>query len=116
MEEPELLRALGARLRARRGGMTQRRLAHLANVEMSTVSRIEHGQTDPSLLRVRRIATALQMSLEELFHDLETGVEPISEVAMLAAEVAILRSELSILQEANANSRDARLTNEIAAD
>ena len=54
-----------AALRKKRG-MTQAQLARLSNVPRSTVTHLESGEGNPSLLNLSRIAGALQVSIEEL--------------------------------------------------
>jgi transcriptional regulator with XRE-family HTH domain len=53
------------RLRLERG-ITQESLAFEANVTIATLSRIERGVTAPKVGTLRKIATALGMSLAEL--------------------------------------------------
>ncbi len=73
--------------------MSQGSLAQLAEVELSTISRIERGLVDPSFMRVRAIALALQLPLSELFDDL-AELNPISNVEQLRAELEGIRREL----------------------
>jgi len=60
---------LGLQLRnlRQRRGLSQRKLAQLANVSNATVSLIEHGKTDPSLGLLRKILDSLGVSLAEFF-------------------------------------------------
>lgn len=50
----------------RKRGITQAELARLANVPRSTVTHLESGAGNPSLMNLARIAGALQISIEEL--------------------------------------------------
>lgn len=64
----EVLRDWGKRLRARRGLITQERLAELAGVDQSTISRIERGD----LKRISddlkwKLAGALGCTVDEVF-------------------------------------------------
>lgn len=54
-----------AQLRTKRG-LTQSSLAKLAGLPRSTLTHIESGEGNPTLMNLARIATALQVSLEEL--------------------------------------------------
>lgn len=47
-------------------GMTQSALAKLAGVPRSTVTHIESGEGNPTLMNLARISSALQVSIEEL--------------------------------------------------
>lgn len=60
--------ALGSairRLRERRG-FTQEALAHDAGITTGTLSQIERGQSNPTWGTVRRIAGALNVSMDEV--------------------------------------------------
>ena len=59
-----LARAL-RRLR-RENGNTQEDLAHNAGITVTSLARIERGQTNPRWTTVRRITSALEISLAEL--------------------------------------------------
>lgn len=62
-------RGLGKRLQAvrREAGMTQQELCHAANLSFSTLAKIERGAIRaPSIFTIRSIATALNMSLDDL--------------------------------------------------
>ncbi len=64
-----MLRALGKRIRDLREerGLSQERLAELANMHENHVRRIEGGTANPSYLVVGRIARALGVSPSALF-------------------------------------------------
>jgi transcriptional regulator with XRE-family HTH domain len=64
-EEPDPDGAFVHRLRVERG-ITQEALAIKAHVTIATLSRIERGVTAPKVGTLRKIATALGMSLAEL--------------------------------------------------
>lgn len=57
----------GRRVRARRGSISQERLAELAGTDQSTISRIERGLVRPSDDLKWKIAGALSTTVEELF-------------------------------------------------
>lgn len=65
--------AFGLAVRRRRtlGGMSQERLAELAQVERAYVSALERGKRNPTLLTQQRIAAALGISLSQLIVDAE---------------------------------------------
>lgn len=50
-----------------RHNLTQEQLADLAGVRRETISFIEQGKYNPSLLLAHRIAKALESSVDELF-------------------------------------------------
>lgn len=93
----EALRALGRRIallrRARK--LSQRDVARLAKVDLSTVSSIERGQGDPKISTIANLARALNVRVADLFSD-----EPLPE------QVAIdeLRSQI---EEVGAIAREA---------
>jgi transcriptional regulator with XRE-family HTH domain len=57
---------VGKRIAARRGKRSQKDLAREAGVDLSTVSRIEGGKTDPQLSNLAAIAEALGIPLHRL--------------------------------------------------
>jgi predicted transcriptional regulator len=59
MESQELLRSIRGR-----AGLTQRRLAQLAGVPQSTVSRIESGAIDPRISTLSRLLRSCGYELE----------------------------------------------------
>jgi transcriptional regulator with XRE-family HTH domain len=52
-------------LRAERG-VSQERLAHIADLDRTYVSGIERGERNPSLANILRIADALEVKVSEL--------------------------------------------------
>lgn len=72
-EQPDpAFAALLKRLREQRG-ITQEQLAFDAAVTVSALSRIERGLTSPGWTTVRRITSALSLSMVELACELEGG-------------------------------------------
>jgi transcriptional regulator with XRE-family HTH domain len=72
-EQPDLvLAALLKRLREERQ-VTQEQLAFEAGITASALSRIERGLNSPGWMTIRRIVTALGVSLVELASDLEAA-------------------------------------------
>jgi len=69
MKSAELLTLLGVRIRTLRkaNGITQERLAELADINLSYMSEIERGQANVSLCIVNEIANALGTTIPELF-------------------------------------------------
>jgi transcriptional regulator with XRE-family HTH domain len=64
-----LLRALGKRIRELRKaqGISQERLAELAEVHENHIRRIEGGEANPSYLVILRITRALKIAPSDLF-------------------------------------------------
>ena len=69
----ELLRALGAAVRAIRlgHGITQERLAELAGLHTTYVSDIERGLRNVGLINLGRLASALDIDLPTLMREVE---------------------------------------------
>ena len=63
-----------AALRKQRG-ISQETFALLINVSQPTLSRIERGQSMPDALTIRRIATALDLSTDELHRYVDNALE-----------------------------------------
>lgn len=66
--EANLLRSFGMRLRALREerGLSQEALANLAHVNRTYVGSVERGERNVSLVNIRRLADALDVSAAEL--------------------------------------------------
>jgi transcriptional regulator with XRE-family HTH domain len=60
--------AYGRALRELRGerGISQERLAHLADLDRTYVSGIERGERNPSLANLLKLASALDIAVSEL--------------------------------------------------
>src|SRR5260370_27008252 len=71
----EFLVSLGARVRdlRTRRGMTRKTLAHESDVSERHLAQLESGEGNISILLLRRIATVLNVSLEELFSVTQNG-------------------------------------------
>ena len=67
VETPEY--DLGERLRYLRElrGLTQKQLAHLANVSQATIAHVEKSTKDPSVETMRKLAEALDVHVATLF-------------------------------------------------
>jgi transcriptional regulator with XRE-family HTH domain len=65
----------GKRLRQvrERAGISQEKLAELAQLHRTYVSSVERGKRNISLLNIERLATALGVSLRELMPDAGEG-------------------------------------------
>ena len=67
-DENSILRCFGKRVRNLREarGLSQEQFAHLTDLDRSYIGGVERGQRNISLKNLEKIATALEMSLEEL--------------------------------------------------
>lgn len=63
----ETLRDWGSKLRARRGSISQERLAEIAGIDQSTISRIENGNMAVSDELKWKLAGALGCLVSDLF-------------------------------------------------
>ncbi len=102
---PEVVRALGARVRELRKehGMTQRELARRMEVPRTYISKIEMSKAIPTLASLDRIASALGVDVRDLICDARSRRE--NEVAALfqdefLGEIARLANKLNALQRA----------------
>ena len=68
MTSAELSKILGNRIRKLREErkISQQNLAEMCNVEKTNMARIEAGRTNPTLLTMYKISSALKVSLAEL--------------------------------------------------
>ena len=66
--EAEYLKELGKRIKAKRKekGIKQVDLGYACDIEKQSMSRIEAGNTNPSILLLRKIAEILGVNLSEL--------------------------------------------------
>jgi len=71
MSDSKFLSVLGARIRKLRlkKDMTQNELAMLCNFEKASMSRIESGQTNMTILTIIKISNALDVDIKDLFGD-----------------------------------------------
>jgi transcriptional regulator with XRE-family HTH domain len=69
MTDPKFLASLGARIKELRTtkNMTQNELAIQCNFEKASMSRIESGKTNITVLTLRRISRALEVEVFEFF-------------------------------------------------
>lgn len=70
------LKAFGENLKKKRKskGFTQEQLANDLNVEISQISRLERGILNTSVLNLKKITVALDISIAELF-DFEEQID-----------------------------------------
>lgn len=70
-DQAAFVRELGVRIAIirRDRGLTQEQLAELVGVDPQTIQRAETGRTSLSVLRLRRVADAMHVSLRDLFDD-----------------------------------------------
>lgn len=71
MKDGEQLRKLGERIKKLRikRNMTQNDLAIECNFEKASMSRIESGQTNPTIRTLYKISKALDVHIIEIFRD-----------------------------------------------
>jgi len=71
MHDPRFLATLGARVKELRlkKNLTQNELAMLCNFEKASMSRIESGKTNVTILTLKKISKALDVELIEFFND-----------------------------------------------
>jgi transcriptional regulator with XRE-family HTH domain len=55
-------------------GLSQERLAHLANLDRTYLPSIEQGKRNVSIVVLHRISIALGVSISELLKNIENGV------------------------------------------
>ena len=69
MTDPKFLEQLGSKIRELRKAkdLTQNELAMQCNFEKASLSRIESGKTNMTILTLRRICNALQIDFSQLF-------------------------------------------------
>ena len=67
-EDEQFLKALGMRIRAIRQekGLAQVELADLIDMEKPNMNRLERGGTNPTILTLKRVCTALDITLDYL--------------------------------------------------
>ena len=71
MSDPKFLAVLGARIKELRlrKDLTQNELAMLCNFEKASMSRIESGRTNVTILTLKKISKALEVRLVEFFSE-----------------------------------------------
>ncbi|MBR9861575.1 helix-turn-helix transcriptional regulator [bacterium] len=72
MRDDEFLKKFGKRLKELRisKGYTQEKLAFSIGIEISQISRIERGVSNPSISTIKAVAEQLSLSLPELFENI----------------------------------------------
>ncbi len=72
MSEAKRLKNLGINIKSARlrCGISQERLAELTNISRNSVSLIETGKINPTILKVIDIANALETDLDKMTRDL----------------------------------------------
>jgi len=78
----DFLQQVGSRIRARRTSrsLTVQQLADMSDVSRRLLTQIEHGQANPSLVAVTRIARSLGTDFTELVGDAVPGEAPVERV------------------------------------
>jgi transcriptional regulator with XRE-family HTH domain len=71
MSDPKFLATLGARIKQIRyeKKMTQVELAILCQFEKASMSRIESGRTNPTILTLKKISKALDVHISDLLKE-----------------------------------------------
>lgn len=71
-QEEKFLKGLGERIASirKQKRMKQVELGFKCDIEKPNMRRIEAGNTNPTILTLRKICVALGIELEELFHEL----------------------------------------------
>jgi transcriptional regulator with XRE-family HTH domain len=90
---------LGSRIRELRiaQDLTQAQLANAADIAPSSLYQIEHGLVTPSIERLSRLATALKISMAEMFPGTTTSSVPANKrKALTALEQELLTAFLEI--------------------
>ncbi len=84
MNDSNFLKLLGARIREIRleKKITQHQLARLCSFEKASMSRIESGKTNVTVITLRKICKALEVDISELF---VANAYATTEVALLAS-------------------------------
>jgi transcriptional regulator with XRE-family HTH domain len=78
VDSPDLALARALRRLRERDGSTQERLAHYAGITTASLARIERGQANPAWTTVRRVASALEITLAELMAALDEAARELS--------------------------------------
>jgi transcriptional regulator with XRE-family HTH domain len=71
MAEKKFLATLGSRIRSLRieKGLSLSELAYLCEFEKASLSRIELGKTNTTILTLRKICKALEINISQLFDE-----------------------------------------------
>lgn len=89
----DIKRAVGDRIKDLRNGRgwSQEELADQANVSRSFMGEIERGQASPTIESLDKITNALEITLEDLFRNLQPSVD--SKLAILMDKINGLSTE-----------------------
>lgn len=73
--DPDIRHTLGKTVRAirRRAGLSQEELADRAGLDRTYIGGIERGERNPTVVSLKTIADALDLSLHELFKEQVTS-------------------------------------------
>ncbi len=71
----DVKKKIGNRIKAIRAlkGLSQKTLAYDSDLDRSYIANVENGQRNISIVNIEKIATALQVSLQEFFEDESFG-------------------------------------------
>jgi transcriptional regulator with XRE-family HTH domain len=73
MADPLYVFAANLRRIRQRRGLSQERLAHAADLNMTHVAKIERCEREPGVRTVAKLAIALEVSADELFCGIDGG-------------------------------------------
>ena len=95
----DILGQIGSRVRHLRKehGLSQEDLGERAGLSYKYIGEIERGQTNPTVDVLFRIASALNVQLDELFFDVE-GYKHASRKSQLRQEIAHILSSMTLSQ------------------
>jgi transcriptional regulator with XRE-family HTH domain len=96
----ELLKQVGSRIRTLRlqNGYSQEELAHRAEIHVTTLSEIECGKSNMTLITCENIANALETSIAAFFP--ETHIKEDEELSRVIASIQKTCSESTIKEKA----------------
>ena len=127
--QPDLKKGFGAELRRRRiaSGISQERLAELADLHRTYISAVESGRRNLTLESIQRLATALGASVASFFSAVEGSVQgpakgaetpPVSRAGIQAGNILLIEDDPRDVEYTLAAFKAAKLANpvEVIAD
>ncbi|QDY81966.1 helix-turn-helix transcriptional regulator [Paenibacillus polymyxa] len=94
MEDKEVLKLVGARIRALRKekGLSQESLGEKGGFHFSYIGQIERGEKNVSLINIAKIADALDVNLIQLFAYVNEDIKVTKQEAGLNEIITLLRN------------------------
>ena len=91
----EIAKIVGQRIRSYRTtlGYSQEKLAELAGCHPSYIGQLERGEKNASLESIARIASALDISLSELFEKIDGKAIATDSIPLICYEMLLSKSE-----------------------